>query len=108
MRRAIKGRAQRRGDGVNTLVEGVGLEGGEDELADEFITDIGDVRANCAGIEGALPNLLQVIDVAEVGRQRDDIVAVVFLDPSDGDGCIETAAVGEDDFVWHWGSRIRC
>ena len=92
------------GDGVDTLVEGVGLEGGEDELTDELVTNIGDVRADGAGIEGALADFLKVVDVAEVGGQGDDIVAVVLLDPSDGDGGIETAAVGEDDFVWHLGS----
>ena len=38
--------AKRGGDGIDALVESVGLEGGKDELADELVADIGDVRAD--------------------------------------------------------------
>ena len=96
-----QGASERGGDGIDALVERVGLEGGKNELADELIADIGDVRADRAGVKGTLPYLLQVIDVAEIRRQRDDIVPIILLDPPHSDGRIQPPAIRKNKFVWH-------
>ena len=49
----------------------------------------------------ALLDGLEILLVAEVDGERDDVVAALLLQPADGDGRIETAGVGEDDLLGH-------
>ena len=81
------------------LINGIGLDAWYNEVLRKIIYDILNVKLGCAA---ELCTLLQVIDfisLTDICAHTDDIIAECLLEPRD-DGCrIQTAGIGEDDFL---------
>ena len=50
-------------------------------------------------VERLLPRRLQLLALADVGRERDHFRLVVVLQPLEDHGGVEAAGIGEDDFA---------
>src|SRR6185295_7381474 len=85
-----------------------GHQGGEGEVVDEGLLAVADERLDGADLAGALLDGLEVLLVAEVDGEGDDVVAALLLEPADRDGRIEPAGVGEDDLLGHGVSSVVC
>ena len=90
---------ERGGQRVGALVQRVGLEVRPDEVGHEALAGIDDVGARRAGRHRPLLDALAQRAAAEVDGERDDLDAVLLLEPGDGDGRIESARIGEDDLL---------
>ena len=84
---------------VLPLVDRPGTERREGVLAEELLAGVDDVGPGCAAGESLGFDLGEVVGLADVDRGGDDLaVAVLFLQPGNDAGGIETSGVGEDDF----------
>ena len=92
---------QRPGDGgaeqVVPLVDGVGAEHREDEVADELLAQVVDVDLVGAGGNGLVADRVQFVPLPEVGGEGDHLAAVLVLQPLEDDGGVQPAGIGEDD-----------
>jgi hypothetical protein len=96
--RPADGRDQR----VALLVQGVGLERGDDEVVCELVLRVDDDRLHGAAREGALPDVLHVLAaLPDVDGEGDDLLAGRILKPADADRCVEPARIGEDHAFCH-------
>lgn len=99
------------------LVDGVASNGREAELLDELLPDVLDVALAGTDLQGLLLGSLEVLLLANIGHEADDLVALILSNVSgpqtnglwwgratdekvaeDAAG-IETAGVGEADFL---------
>ena len=93
------------GDGgaqqVLALIDRVGPEHGEDVVADEFLAHVldEDVLGLDPGGQGLGPGRLDLLALAEVGGEGDDLRPVLGLQPLQDDRGVEAAGIGEDDFL---------
>ena len=93
--RAGQGGAQQ----IILFIGGVALHGGEDEIRDEFLFQVGYVKLGRSGLDGLFAQAVQFVFLAHVGGDGDDLgVVIVFLQPGDDDGRIQAAGISEDDF----------
>jgi hypothetical protein len=76
------------------------LDAGSDVFVAEFVDDIELIQLGSTGGFGTLLEVLQFGVLADVDADGDDIVIVVFLQPRDDDGGIETAGISEDDLFF--------
>ncbi|MDF3017400.1 MAG: hypothetical protein K0R44_2625 [Thermomicrobiales bacterium] len=84
---------------VLPLVDRPGTQRGEGVLAEELFTGIDDIGPRRATGKSLGFDLGEVVGLADVNRSGDDFaVAVLFLQPGDDAGGVETSRVGEDDF----------
>ena len=79
---------------ILALIERVGAEHREDEIAHEFLAHVDDADVLDAEHLGLLAGRLELLALAEVGREGDDLALVVLLQPFEHDGGVETAGVG--------------
>ena len=88
---------QRAGEGgaqqVLVLIDGAGLQGRPDEVLDEFLAQILDVELLRAGLLRLLVQRLELVALAHVRSAAHDGAAVVFLEPRDDDGRIQSAGI---------------
>ena len=88
---------QRAGEGgaqqVLVLIDGAGLQGRPDEVLDEFLAQILDVELLRAGLLRLLVQRLELVALAHVRSAAHDSAAVVFLEPRDDDGRIQSAGI---------------
>ena len=81
------------------FVGGVALHGGEDKIRDEFLFQVGYVKLGRSGLDGFFAQTVQLVFLAYVGGDGDDLrIVIVFLQPGDDDGRIQAAGISEDDF----------
>ena len=96
------------------LVLRAGLHGRDDEVVHELVGDVLDVELARAGLERLLLQALQLVGLADVAGDGDDLaVIVVLLEPGDDDGGVKASAVGENDFldvrfIHDTASNMRC
>ena len=96
---------QRAGDGgaqeVETLVDRVGAEHREDEVADEFLAHVFDVDVlwRDAHHLGLFAGRFQLFTLAEVGGEGHHLAAIFGLQPFQDDRGIEAAGIGKHDFL---------
>ncbi len=95
---------QRRGQRVGALVERVRLEVRPDEIGHEALAGVHDIGARGPRGHRSFLDARAQRPAAQVHRERDDLDAVLLLEPGDGDGRIESARVGEDDLVHETGT----
>ncbi len=75
-------RAGKRGaQQVFALVDGPGLHGGEDEVGQELGAQVFHVTLGGAGGDGLLLQAGQLVFLAQIGAETDDLAAVVVLEP---------------------------
>ena len=81
------------------LVLGAHLHGGDDHVIHHLVDQILHIQLGGAGFQSLLLQPLQLVGLAHIAGDGDDLgVVVVLLQPGNDDGCIQTAGVGEDDF----------
>ena len=69
-------------------------------LIHHLIHQIQHIQLGRAGLDGLLLQALQLVILAHVAGHGDDLgIVVVLLQPGDDDGRIQTAGVGEDNFL---------
>ena len=94
---------QRPGDGgaeqIDAFIEGIGAEHREDEIADEFLAQVLDIDFLDAQQLGLLAGRLQLATLAQIGGEGHDLGAIFGLQPFQDDRGVETARIGEDDFL---------
>ena len=84
---------------VDALVDGVGAEHREDEVADEFLAHVldEDVFRLHAGGQRLLAGRLQLLALAEISGEGDDFAAEFDLQPFQDDRGVEAARIGKND-----------
>ena len=94
---------------VEALVLGVGAEHREDEVADELVAQILDVDVLGLHAEelGLAARRLELLALAEVGGEGDDLAAVLGLEPLEDDRGVEAAGIGEHDLLRRRHSGLR-
>ena len=88
----------RRAEQVLAFIDRVGAKHGKNEIAHEFLTQIVDVDLLHAGRLRLRPRRLQLLALADVGGEGDDLAAIHILQPVQDDRGVEAAGIGEDDF----------
>ena len=84
---------------VEALVQGIGAEHREDEIADEFLAQVLDVDFLDAEHLGLLAGRLELLALAEIGGEGHHLAIVGIAQPFEDDGGVEAARIGEDDFL---------
>ena len=88
------------GEGVAPLVQRVSADGREGELFDEGLNQIPHQRLTRAGIQRLLTNRFQLIALAEISGEGDDLFNTPFLlQIGNADAGIHPAGVGENHLV---------
>ena len=82
------------------LILGAGLDGGEDVILHKLTGQVQHVQLGGAGLDGLFLQPFQLVGLAHVAGDGDDLgIIVVFLQPGDDDGRIQTAGIGENDLL---------
>ena len=84
---------------VLALIERVGAEHREHEVAHELLAHIDDADVLDAEHLGLLARRLELLALAEVGGEGDDLGLIVLLQPLQHDRGVEAAGIGEDDLL---------
>ncbi len=89
---------------IFALVERIGAEHREDEIAHEFLAQIVDEDLLDAHRLGLAPRRLQLLALADIGGEGDDLAAIGLLQPAQDDRGVEPARIGQHNpfhFVRH-------
>ena len=82
------------------LILGIHHDGRDDNLVAHLVGEVGDDELARAGLDGLFLQTVELVALADVGRDGDDLrIIVIFLQPGNDDGRIETARVGQNDFL---------
>ncbi len=84
---------------VLAFVDGIGAKHGKHEIPRELLLEILDVDFGGAHGLGFAPGRLELLALADVGGECDDLAAVLVLQPLQNDGCVQATGVGQDDFA---------
>ena len=84
---------------VLALIERIGAEHREHEVAHELLAHIDDADVLDAEHLGLLARRLELLALPEVGGEGDDLGLVVLLQPLQHDRGVEAARIGEDDLL---------
>ena len=106
-------RARDRGaEQILPLIERIGPEHGEDEIAHELLAQVVHIDLLHAHGLGLGAGRLQLLALAEIGREGHDLAAIGLPEPVQDDGGVEAARIGEHhplDLVAHRASsRTAC
>src|SRR6266404_1389553 len=85
------GPRHRSAEEIGVFVAGAGAQGRPDIIADKFFAQILDVRRGSAGGERFLARGFEIFLLADVADDGDDFAAVIFLEPRDDDGGVESS-----------------
>ena len=103
-----QGTGDRGAEQIDALIDGIGAEHREDEIADEFLALVLDVDFLDAQHLGLLAGGLQFAALAQVGGEGHDFGAIFGLQPFEDDRGVETARIGEDDFLHFLLRHLAC
>ena len=93
-------RPRQRGAEHVVLVHRARLHGRDDEVVHELVRQVLDVELGGAGLYRLFLQALQLVRLAHVAGDGDDLaVVVVLLQPGDDDRGVQAAGVGEYDFL---------
>ena len=82
---------------VLALVHRAGLQGRPDEVLHKFLAQVGDVQLLRAALGSLLVQGLQLLALAHIARYADHVAVVVFLQPRDDNGRIQTTGVRQQN-----------
>src|SRR6185503_16686985 len=82
---------------IAALIDGAGLERRQDEVTRELFAQIEHVRAQGSARQRAIAHVVELLALAEIHRHGDDLGAVFFSEPWNGDRSLEAAGVREND-----------
>ena len=92
---AGKGGAQK----VFIFVNSPGLQGGPDAVLYKFLFQVLNIQLGRAGFNGFFLEPFQFALLPYVSGDSDDLAAVVFLQPGNDNGSIQTAGIGQNNFI---------
>src|SRR5262249_10453022 len=92
---------------ISVFVNGSRAERGPDEIADEFFSQVFDGRGRSASGESFFVCGLKIFLLTDVADHGDDFAVVIFLEPGNDDAGIESAGIGQHDFLRFWISSIH-
>ena len=95
---------QRRAEQILVLVHRARLDRREDVVGQELLPQVFDDDFARAGLVGLLDDGLDVVALAHVGHEGDDVVVIVFFQPRNDDGGIKSSGISKYDFLTHWRS----
>ncbi len=107
---------QRAGDAgaeeILVLIKGVGADHRVDEIAGEFFREVVDVALRRAGLERLFIEALELLLLADIGTERDDLRVIFFLQPNENDGGIESTGISDNNLhprflEESWGKRQK-
>jgi hypothetical protein len=84
---------------VLAFIDGVGTEHREDEVANEFLSQVVDVNAFHPCRFGLGACRLELFTLADVGGKGDHFALVDILKPFQDHGGVQAAGIGENDFL---------
>ena len=84
---------------IEPLIQRVGAEHREHEIAHEFLAHVADVDLLDAEQLGLLARRLQLVALTEIGGEGDDFGAEFGLQPFEDDRGVEPARIGEHDLL---------
>ena len=84
-----------------TLVNGSGLQAGHDVIGCVLLGEVENIQLARACFDRLFLKTLELVGLADIAGDCDNLaVIVVFLQPGDNDGCIQTAGIGEHYFFY--------
>ncbi len=83
---------------ISVFVNGAGAERRPNVVAHKFFAQIFNERGGCAGGERFFAGGFQVFLLADVADHGDNFAAIIFLEPRDDDGGVQSAGIGEYNF----------
>ncbi len=92
---------QRGAQQVLVLVHRARLDRREDVVGQELLPQVFDDDFARAGLVGLLDHGIEVVALADVGDEGDDVVVVVFLQPRNDDGGVQPSRICKDNFFTH-------
>ena len=82
------------------LILGPHHHGGDDDVVHHLVHQVGHDQLGGAGLQGLFLQPLQLVSLSHVAGDGNDLgVIVVLFQPGDDDGCIQTAGIGEHNFL---------
>ncbi len=87
------------GQGIFALVHGAGHKGGPNETIDKQVAGVDRHGVHGAGCHGLLFDLVNILALAQVDSERNDVQVVLFANPGHHHGSIQTATVSQDDLI---------
>jgi hypothetical protein len=92
---------QRAGDGgaeqILALINRIGAEHREDEIAHEFLAQILDIDVLDAEHLGLFARRFQLFALAQIGGEGHHLAIIGFPEPFEDDGGVEPARIGQHD-----------
>ena len=92
---------QRSSQEVFVLVDCASFECRKNVSCKEFLTQIFNYNLAGAGLVSLLDHRLNVVSLADVAYHGDHIVRIIFLEPGNDDGGIESSGIREYNFFRH-------
>ena len=83
------------------LVHRARLDRREDVVGQELLPQVFDDDLARAGLVRLLDDCVDVVALANVGHEGDDVVVIVFLQPRNDDGGVESSGISKYDFLTH-------
>ena len=95
------GTRQRSPQQIFVLVDSASFECRKNVSCKEFLTQIFNYNLAGAGLVSLLDHRLNVVSLADVAYHGDHIVRIIFLEPGNDDGGIESSGIREYNFFRH-------
>ncbi len=89
------------------LIHRARLDRGKDVVEHEFLTQVFHNHLAGAGRVRFLDHRIQIIALSYVGNVSDHVAIVVFFQPRNNDGGIETSGICQYDFLTHMRSSAE-
>ena len=83
------------------LVLGAHHHRGDNHLVHHLVCEILHIQLGRAGLDGLLLQTVQLGPLSHIAGDGNDLgIIIVFLQPGDDDGCIQTAGIGQHNFFY--------
>ena len=84
---------------VGAFINGACAKNWKNIVADEFFAEVFDIDFLDAQHFGFRPCRLNFFALAKIGGKGDDLTAIIFLQPFQNDGCIQSTRIGQHHFI---------
>ncbi len=84
---------------IEPFIQSIGAKHRKNEVANKFFAQIINIDFFDTIGFGLRPRRLQFFALTQIGREGDNFTSLFFLKPFQDDGCVQSAGIGEDDFL---------
>src|ERR1700739_3187032 len=92
---------------VGMFVNGPRAQGRPNIVANKFFTQILDVRGGCSGRKSFFAGSFKVLLLTHVANHGDHFATVIFTQPGDDDGGIQSPGIRQNNFFWFLNSLLH-